>query len=267
MTTTPAEGTVPAAAAPAAPAVVPAPASTVAAPAAAAPAVEPAPTPALDWRDKRIAQLSARLKEAQAQIPPAAAPAALPTQPSAVPSTGSAEFNAAVAAAASQQAEINAFNSMCNAVAADGRTRFGEKTFNDAAAALLRLVDMNDPQSLLNYNAFLTAANAAGDPAQILVDLGANLNEAARVLSLTPITMTAELTRKVAVKAASEPNGALPQAPRPLGTVVARAGNQHTQISPSDPARQANLAVPDWMARREQEVEARRRQKLGLPAQ
>ena len=275
-------GADPASSAPAAPAPASVPAASAAASsppanadpasAAGAPASEaPAAAPASDWRQDRINKLSAKLKEEQAKnadllarVPaaPAAPVAAQPQVQGLVP--GSPEFQRAVDFAAQQKKELDDWNAMCNNIAADGRTRFGQVEFNKAVADLNSLIDKTDPQSMLAFNAMINAANEAGDGAYLMMQLGSDLNQAAKVLGMSPVRMTAEFTRRVIAAKSAAPNGEL-TLPKPI-TPVGGRGPAHTEIAASDPVRAHSLATPDWMARREAEVEARRRQKMGLPA-
>lgn len=265
-------------AAPAAPTPVAPPAPAAASPPAtpasdaggAPPAAAPA-APANDWRQDRINKLTAKLKEEQAKnaelearVP--AAPAAPVVVPAATQGLqpGSPEFQRAVDFAAQQKKELDDWNAMCNNIAADGRTRFGQVEFNKAITDLNSLIDKTDPQSMLAFNAMINAANEAGDGAYLMMQLGSDLNQAAKVLSMNPVKMTAEFTRRVIAAKSAAPNGEL-TLPKPI-TPVGGRGPAHTEIAASDPVRSSSLATPDWMARREAEVEARRRQKMGLPA-
>jgi hypothetical protein len=268
-----------------APAVAPASASAPPAPAAASPPATPAsdaggapppagaesaPAPQSDWRQDRINKLTAKLKEEQAKNAELAARVSVPQAPAVAPPQtqglvpGSPEFQRAVDFAAQQKKELDDWNAMCNNIAADGRTRFGQVEFNKAVADLNSLIDKTDPQSMLAFNAMINAANEAGDGAYLMMQLGSDLNQAAKVLSMNPVKMTAEFTRRVIAAKSAAPNGEL-TLPKPI-TPVGGRGPAHTEIAASDPVRSSALATPDWMARREAEVEARRRQKMGLPA-
>lgn len=154
---------------------------------------------------------------------------------------------------------------MCNTIASDGKTRFGDP-FLEKVAELRKLVDKDDPQSLLTYNSMLMAAHEAGDASATIMELGSDLNEAARVLAMSPIKMAAELTRKALARKAIDPTGAALLLPKPI-TPLGRAGQQHTEIDPADPARAKDLPSAEWHQRRNAQVEAKRREKLGLPAQ
>lgn len=267
----------------------PAPAPVAATPPAPEPTPDPnappapaaAPAPPQDWRDRRIAQLTAKLAEERARN--ATAPAPTPSPVASPPGTGapnagavaptyapgSPEFEAAVAARASQVAQVQRFNEDCNATAAAGQAKFGKDEFNARVTAMWNQVDHGDPQAVLTYNSFLMAAMKTGSGADVLHDVGADPNEFARIIALSPIEMAVELTRRAAkLEAAggSPPAPAtppvassLPKPPTPVG----RVGNQHTPIDPADPQRAKHLSTKEWMDRREAQAQERFKQKMG----
>lgn len=175
---------------------------------------------------------------------------------------------------AQRVAEIARWNEQCNQVAMTGRAAFGEQQFNGAVASLMRLVDQNDPQSLLAYNGFLTAAMASGNAPQIIMEMAQDLNQAARMMTLSPVQQVAEYTRRVMAAQSSGPagqglentggvagaNGVLPNPMTPIGG----RGAQHTVIDPADPARASNLSSAEWHARRRIQAEERAKSRQGF---
>lgn len=241
------------AAAPVVEPVAPAPVTPAAAPAAAAaaaPAPAPVEPPKPDWKDKRIAQLTARL----AAKPASPAPAPAPAQPD-----PTADFNARVNAAAQQQAQAlaatAAFNQKCNEIVEAGRTTFGKDEFNSSVSGLLKLVDMADAGSAANYTDFLETAIETGAGAELLFELGRDLDEAQRVLELSPKKRAIELARKAeSLGATAEPS----KAPKPIRVIEAK-GVRHEEIDPADASRADNLPIADWMERRNKQVAGRAR--------
>ena len=73
--------------------------------------------------------------------------------------------------------------------------------------AYMRLVDQNDPQSLLAYNGFLTAAMASGNAPQIIMEMAQDLNAASRMMALSPVQQVAEYTRRVMAAQSGGPVG------------------------------------------------------------
>lgn len=211
---------------------------------------EPLATPAkkiTDWRDQRIATLTAQNKELRAAnktaVPAPGAPAGL------VP--GSPEFEQEVDNRASAQAQIAEFNRQCNSAAAEGRTAYAD--FDARVGALKQLVDNNNPSEVLGYNQFLSAALETGAASTVLHALGGDLDEAARILALPPVRMAVELT-KLATKVEEEKK--LSGAPRPIRPVGGR-GVTHEAIDPADPDRADGLSTKAWMERRERQLAQR----------
>lgn len=212
-----------------------------------APTPEPTPEPVAaapkkDWKDARIAQLTARLKAAgktDAPAPIVAAPSGLPTT--------QAELDALVDARAADKANLADFNRRCAEVATAGRAAFSD--FNDSIAGLMQLVDRDDPSSVNTYNTFIQAALETGEAPKLIHALGSDLDEASRILALSPVRMGIELA-KLAM-ADGEPG--LSRAPKPIVPVGGR-GASHQQISPGDPERADRLSTKEWMARREADL-------------
>lgn len=209
------------------------------------PSTEP---PQPDWRDKRIATLTRRLRELQEKGPPPT-PAPTTTQPPLQPPT---DLDALVNQRARELAAVNDFNRRCDETALAGRATFGEAQFNGRINNLRQLVDNTDPQSVQAYNSLLMAALETGDAAKVLYDLGEDMNEAQRILALTPTKMAVEMTRKAAM-----PPNQVSGAPKPI-TTIANRGAAHTSIEPDDPDRSDHLSTAEWMRRREAQLAARR---------
>lgn len=213
---------------------------TTEAPAESAPAEQPKP----DWRDRRIAQLTARLREEQARQSQSQTNN---SNESSVPSQ--AEFDAAVRAEAARVAAAERFNQQCLEVVNQGKSQFQD--FDSRVEQLKRVVDPGDQVSAAAYSNLIAAAIETGEGAKIIHQLGGDLNEASRLMALSPVKLGIELARM----AAKEPEQTT-SAPRPIRNLGSAA--QHTSISPSDPSRQKNLSTAEWMKRREAEVAERR---------
>lgn len=211
----------------------------------------PTASPQVDWRDKRIAQLTAQLKSererraAEGKPPEPAAPSA-PVEPSA----------AVVDARARELAAQQEFLRNCDEMQQSGRSAFGGAEFDARTGALLRLVDVNNPLEANAWNHLLMAAHETGRGAALLHDLGANLGEAQRLLSLSPVRMAVELTKKAEGLAGSDEGLAAAALPRPVRP-VGNHGPSNTPISPDDPERAEKLDIATWMARRTAQVKER----------
>jgi hypothetical protein len=221
-------------------------------PTAAPPATPPpAEPPATDWKDRRIATLTRRLRELQER--PAYQPPASGTPPAPQPTTVPPEPDQNIInQRARELAAVQDFNRRCDEAAFAGRTTFGETQFNGRIDQLRKLVDNTDPVSVQAYNNLLMAALEAGDAPRLLHDLGADLNEAQRILTLNPTKMAVEMTRRAAKEPPVPSN-----APKPITPIPTR-GASHEQIQPDDPDRSDHLSTAEWMRRREAQLATRR---------
>lgn len=215
---------------------------------AAAPA-KPAAAAKPDWKDRRIAQLTARLR--QQERGGAAAPA--PT-PAAVAPAASPDISAEVERRAAELRVQDEFNRQCNEVATAGRTAFPD--FEDRVRVLQSLVTPGDSGEAAAYTELLSAAIETGEGAKLLHELGGDPDEAERLLRLSPRRMAVELTRKAAVLAAAAPTN-ITQAPKPI-TAVNNRGGSRIAIDPTDPDRSEGLTTREWMERREKQVQDKR---------
>lgn len=213
------------------------------------PTVVAKPT-APDWRDKRIAQITARLR--QYEKPGGPAPAIVPpTQAAAV---DQAELDRLVEERATARAATAEFDRRCIAVVEEGQAEFPE--FDARINNLKRIADFSSPEEAAQYNQFLTAALESGAPARVLHELGADLNEASRILQLSPIRMGIELARLADRLGAAPATSTVPKPPRvPAGGGGAGTEASHTAIDPRDPARADRLSTAEWMKRRNAQAE------------
>lgn len=210
---------------------------------------EPAP-PSEDWRDKRIAKLTAKLKEAHEAKPVTPAQAADPN----APLDPNVDFNRRVQEAAAQQRALETFNDKCNKAAADGKQKFGEVEFSSALNRLRSLVDQHDPKEVANYNTLVQAAIETGAPEDLIFALGNDPTKALGVLEMSPIKMGIELA-KMAITPSAEPDAvsALAKPIRPIGTA---ASDSRNPVDPTDASRSDSLSTAEWMKRREAQVAA-----------
>lgn len=206
-----------------------------------------------DWRDRRIAQLTARLREKEQQ------PTKVEEKVEAE-TVDPNEFERRVALAAEERAQIKAFNDACNETAEQGKKLFPD--FGEKITALTKLVDTTSPEAVAKYNAFLLASIETGEGPKLLHQLGSDLNEAERILGLSPVKMAVELA-KLSTKTATGGSGtgtSVSGAPKPISPVGQR-GAQLSDIDPGDPERADSLPVDLWMKRREEQTEKRRKER------
>ncbi len=213
----------------------------------AAPAAPAAPTPAADWKDRRIATLTARLREEQRQK--AAAPADSPPAPA--PAADQAELDRLVTARAAEMSAVDEFNRRCSEVVDAGKAAHPD--FLDRVNDLKGLVDFGNLAEATNYNQFLLAALETGEAPTLLHRLGGNLNEAMRLLALSPMKMAVELTKMVTAAPPAETSGA----PRPIRPPGGAPAGSRDPIAPDDPERADRLTTAEWMRRRNAQEAAR----------
>jgi hypothetical protein len=223
------------------------PAAAVAAPPppAAPPPVVVEPQPQ-DWRERRIGELTAKLRAAEAK-----AKAELPAPPAA-PVVNQAEIDRLANIRAQELNATTEFNRMCNEAAGAGRLAFPD--FDTKLNEMKRLAEGGDANTVSAYNTMIAAALETGDAPKVIHYLGGNLNEASRIMSMPPMKMAVELT-KIATGAART----FSQLPKPI-TPIGSRGGQHEEIDPADAERSDRLATATWMERREAQVKAAARQ-------
>lgn len=213
-----------------------------------------------DWRDDRIAVLTARLREEQRKN----AVVQSKTDDTVKGGLSEDEVEARVAQRApelaAQMAVRQAFDAACNAVAAKGKELFPDD-FNARVGNIQRLRDVNDPQSAARYDYFLQAAIETGAGAEIIHALGEDMNEANRIINLSPVKMAVELTKLAAKVTADDEGGGNPKPsnlPKPI-TPVGDRGRSHEQIDPRDADRSDRLSTAEWMKRRNAQIEKDRK--------
>lgn len=202
-----------------------------------------------DWRDRRIEQLTARNRELQAQLTrnvPDPETAGREVSPQDVDINSDIERLAE--AKANEKLAIQRFNDQCNGVVEAGNSMFGAE-FMPRVNAIRGMIDPTSREDQSNYTAFLSAAIDTGDAPRLLHYLGGNLEEASRIMSLSPTKMAVELT-KLAVRPTEE----LSRVPKPITPIVGGRQAAHTAIDPRDTERADNLNTAEWMRRREEQV-------------
>ena len=233
------------------------------------PEPQPEPPQVTDWRDRRIGEQqqrlrerNARIAELEAQLSAYAGTAQQGYQPNGAapaPNYGSqpvGDIQQRINEAAAQMAAAAEFTRRCNEVADSGRKVY--QNFDNRVQRLTGLVDSNDAQQVAQYNAFLTAAMETGQADKLIYELGGDLNEASRIMALSPVKMAVELT-KMSTRPPTDASGA----PRPLSPVASASQANRTTIAPDDAEGADALSTEEWMRRREEQVQGRRQRTLG----
>ena len=211
------------------------------APASEAPPVVEDPRPKEDWRDKRIAKLTAQKAELEARavelakrvVPPAPATDAEPrVEPIPVDPD---DFNRKV----TWQAEQLRFNEKCNELAQKGDAKYPDFT--------KVIADVNTKLGTLNRD-FLEATFETDDPIEVLYALGKDLNKANEILSLPPIKQAVAIARYADKLLAPKAKPTVSKAPAPIEPVVGRGGKAEPNLDDPD------LPMAEWMSLRKKQL-------------
>lgn len=217
---------------------------------APAPAAPPRAAPQRDWRDDRIAKLTAQLHEARAAKPaPAAAGSPGLTEP-VVPASQ-------VERRAQELADSREFNRQAQAIEASGRADFPD--FDARIGSMANTQDLRDPVVLANYHSFISAAMAAGGEQthELLYSLSSDLNEATRIMALPPAQQGVALAKRLVAPAPALAGVPRTTAPKPIAIPQGRGANA-TSLDPAEPGQAEQMSDAAWFAAREKQVSARR---------
>ena len=195
-----------------------------------------APAPKPDWRDKRIAKLTAQLREIEKSA------AARQTVSGTTAPSDTAAIDARVAELAELRAAQQLFERDALALIEAGRASYPD--FNDRVQAFASL-QSTDPSENAKYTQLLQAVMDTGEGPKLLHSLGGDIEEAERLMRLSPTKLGIELAR-MATKVA-EPVSSAPKPIRPVGQGAAKT---NVEISPDDKSRADQLSTREWMTRR-----------------
>lgn len=214
------------------------------------PASEPA-APKADWRDSRIAELTAKLNEAKRNLHSPAVPPQLKVGESA------ADFESRVAEAANQRATVmhamKEWDAQCNTVADAGVKQFGQDEFFGRYNNLKQLVNEQDADEVNVYTETLAVAMETGKGHELLYKLGAEPQEWKRLMALPPVKRAMEMAKLASkLESAPEPSGA----PKPI-VPVGSSGIHYDGIKPDDPKAGMKLDKKAWMEQRNKQARER----------
>ncbi len=210
------------------------------------PEPEPAKPPkAQDWRDNRIAQLTSKLRATEGDL------ATVRSQLAQGGGETDEAFELRVQQAAQGRAQALAaeqkFNDDSLAVVIEARKQFPD--FDQKMGGFGQLVDLRTPEGAMAYRQFISTALETGNAGPVLYALAGDLDEAARVMGLSPTKQAMEMV-KLAVKPPIDP---LTKAPKPI-VPISRRTESHDEIDPGDAARADQLSTAEWMKRRNAQV-------------
>lgn len=199
---------------------------------------EPAQPKREPWFNRRIDELTKARREAERErdaLRSMIEQGATPQTPA--PSAPAADPWVLAKKIANQQA----LNDAANATYQAGKAEFGVD-FDEAVSTLRQVTDLSQ------HTDFLEAVTALPNAAQVYHHLGKNPDEAAHVLSLSPVKMAIALAQVAAKVGRPKPQS---KAPAPI-TPVGKSAAPSSAISD-------DLPVAEWMARRQAQLEARRK--------
>jgi hypothetical protein len=153
-------------------------------------------------------------------------------------------------------AQQQEFTRRCNEVAELGRRQYNG--FDQRVQRLTGLIDNTDPMQVQRYNGFLEATLETGDAARLIHELGGDLNEASRIMALSPMRMAVELAR-MANRPTAEPSAA----PRPINPLGSSTPGQRIAAAPDNPDTADQMNMEDWMRARDEQISQRRQRTLG----
>lgn len=227
--------------------------------AAAAPAPAAPQTPPKDWKDRRIDRLTAQLNAARREVeaakaagtpPPAAAEERL--------AASEADLEALIEQRAQERAVQQEFTRRCNETADAGVAEFGDAEFRGRVQNLVGLVQGGGQDELARYYQLLGGAIDTGKGPALLHHLGGDLNEASRLLELSPTRMGIELERLARRLGDAGAAPAPSDAPRPIRPVGQAGNGSRATIAADDAERADQLSTAEWMRRRNAQVEKQR---------
>lgn len=199
--------------------------------------------PQEDWRDKRIAKLASDKAELAQRLAAFEKPKAEGEAPAMLTQADVDRLANERAGVIAARAE---FDARCNAAATEARKSFPD--FNARVAELAKIVDQNDPKQTKRYDEFLEAALETGEAGKIIYAMGGDLNEAERILALSPVKRAAELTAMARGEAPIVSN-----LPKPI-TPLAGKNSGPGEIDPGNPVAADKLSSAEWHKRRNAQV-------------
>jgi hypothetical protein len=130
----------------------------------------------------------------------------------------------------------------------EGKRAYSEEKFNESTKNLGQLYDKVDAVAGQRYFDMLQAMIETGEGHKLIYELSSDLNEASRIMNLSPVKMGIALAKLAAAKPE-----AISGAPKPI-TPLASKGASHDKIEASDRDRADRLSIDAWMERRNAEV-------------
>ena len=219
-----------------------------------APPKEPPAPPAppakpRDFAAERMQDRINRLTAQKAALEAEVAKVRSATPPDVAPQV-EARANEIATAKATEIAAWQSFTTSLNATIAEAQKEFGAEKADAAVAKLRTLHDHTDVAANAAYLGMLQAIIDTGAAPKLIMQLGEDPSEAARIMTLSPTKMGVELG-KLAFRDAE----GVSAAPKPVNPITG-AGRNHVAVSAEDPERADALDMRVWMERRTGHVNA-----------
>lgn len=197
-----------------------------------------APEP--DWRDKRIATLTARLRAAEQRPAP-------PAPPVAENGRSDEEVRQAISEGVRAQREQERFTEQVTSLVHKGKETY-KADWDARINHLVQIVDKDNTQSVQAYTNLVATAIKAGDGAEVLYALSHDLEKAQELLDMNPVDQAMAVVRlrsELKNKGPQKESGA----PDPIEPVSGR-GAPAGDIDPGDKGKADKLSTAEWMRRR-----------------
>jgi hypothetical protein len=214
----------------------------------------PPSTEGEDWKDRRLAKVTAQKRELEARLRALAGGQETPAPVEGEARYTQADLDREANARAERLADTRAFSRQCDDVRSAGVKQFPD--FAKRIDALSSVADHSNPREAQAYLTMLQASIATGAAAQVLHHLGGTPDEAERLMNLTPVQQAVEIT-KLAEKLQA-PKVAASAAPRPPSASVTGSGGSPSAIDPADARNADKLSSADWFKKRNEQVAAQR---------
>jgi hypothetical protein len=201
------------------------------------------------WKERklqeRIDKLTAQKSELERKV---ASSSANPNDEAALAARIEELANVRAEAKANEIANAREFQSNVKAMVDLGETEYGKEKFGESVKSLAQLYDKSDSVASQRYFDMLQAMVDTGEGHRLVAELATDLNEASRIMNLSPVKMGIALAKLAATK--PDP---ISGAPKPI-TPLASKGASHDRIEASDRDRADRLSIDAWMERRNAEV-------------
>lgn len=209
------------------------------------PVPEPVVTKKPDWRDGRIAELTAKLNQAKAKQ----------VEPAKTGTETEAEFEARVNARAevlaAERTAVQNWDQACNAVFTNGSKLHPD--FGDKLKELKSTINAGDQSEVQQYNDVLATVMETGKAPELLYELSQDPGEFRRLMTLSTVKRGMELAARAATLGAAPEPSNVPKPIRPISST----GAHFEEIQPDDAARGMKIPTAEWMRRREKQAEER----------